>query len=165
MHDRIRPLARVAAIAALAVLAAGLLILGVGSVIAGDLYALTLPWSGWGIDLTVAGLALTAITLGARVIVEPLGWWRLLAVPPTIVVTLTWAYLGLIGPSVAGAPCYPPECVVPSPDVGTALYSIPEYAAWLLAWTLLIGLPLVIGRFRRPTPAQVSTTSVVGTPR
>lgn len=154
MPDRSRAVAGVAAIGSLAVLGAGLLLLGVGSAIAGDLYALTLPWSGWGIDLVAAGLALTAITLGARVIVEPLGWWRLVALPPALATAFLWAILLFVGLGTGGSCCTQPS----NPGVGTWLYSSPETAACLIISTLLIGLPLAIGRVRRGVPATTGAT-------
>ncbi|MGH2406739.1 MAG: hypothetical protein ACRDF7_01505 [Candidatus Limnocylindrales bacterium] len=151
MRQGLARLARVAAIAAIGLLAAGLLILAVGAVIAGDLYALRQPWAGWGIPLAVIGLAATALALGARVLVEPLGWSRLTAVPPALVTVGLWAILLFYGLG-GGACCVP----TPPADVGTLLYSAPNYAALLIAATLLIGLPLALRRLRTRIRARSS---------
>jgi hypothetical protein len=91
-------------------------------------------------------LATTAITLGARVVVEPLGWWRLLALPPALVTAFLWMNpVRLRSLGAVGACCTQPG----NPGVGTMLYSSPETAAWLIVSTLLIGLPIPITRLRQ----------------
>ena len=143
MRQSLARLARVAAIVAIGVLAVGLLMLAVGAVIAGDLYAIRQPWSGLGIDLAVVGAAATAITLAARVLLEPLGRSRLLGVPPAAVTALLWGLLIFLGLGSGGACCGPNY-----PGIGTELYSAPLYAGLLIAATLLIGLPLALPRLR-----------------
>jgi hypothetical protein len=143
VRESLRGVARAAAIISITVLAAGLLMLAVGTAVTGDLYAIRQPWVGWGILLTVAGLVLTAVTLGARVLVETLGWSRLLALPGAFATLFLWAILLFYG--LGGGACCVPTAPV---DVGTLLYSAPEYAALLIATTLFIGLPLALPRLR-----------------
>jgi hypothetical protein len=149
VRESLRSLARAAAIISISVLAVGLLMLAVGTAVTGDFYAIRQPWVGWGILLTVAGLALTAVTLGARVLVEPLGWSRVLALPPALAVVFLWTILLFYGLG-GGACCVP----TPPADVGTLLYSAPNYAALLIVVTLLIGLPLALPRLRARARAR-----------
>ena len=135
-------------------LAIGLLALLVGAIatggsalIAGDWWLARQPWIGIGLSLLVAGLALTgafALLLDA---IEPIGWLRLLAVPPALVVGAMWAFWVLVGMPTTG-PGGGPER-----DIGTMLYSLPEMLVLALVTTLLIALPLVIARVHHSAPA------------
>jgi hypothetical protein len=129
-------------------LALGLLVLlagvvaAVGSALmAGDWWLARQPWIGIGLTLLVAGLALTA-TFGLLLdVIEPVGWLRLLAVPPTLIVGLLWAYWLVVGLPTTGPGG-------PERDIRTMLYSLPEMLVIALIATLLIALPLVLLRLR-----------------
>ncbi len=60
----------------------GLVLAGASALVAGDWYLAREPWIGLGIALITWCLALTDIGMVLLVVVEPVGWWRLLAVPP-----------------------------------------------------------------------------------
>lgn len=95
-----------------------------------------------GLALIVVGLALTAVFALLLDAIERVGWLRLLAVPPALVVGAFWAFTLLVGWPTTGPGG-------PDFDVGTILYSMPEVLTILIAATLLIGLPLVAVRIRR----------------
>lgn len=131
-------------------LAAGLLslvggIIGVGvAAVAGDWWLARQPWINIGLTLLVVGLAMTAVFALLLDAVEPVGWLRILAVPPALVVGSFWAFMLVIGLPTTGPPGGPER------DVRTMLYSLPEVLTILLVATLFIGLPLVVSRLRRP---------------
>jgi hypothetical protein len=128
--------------AAASVLVAGLL-LAVGSAIAaGDWLLARQPWIGVGLTLLVVGLAATAVFALLLDVVEPLGRWRLLALPPVLLVASFWAFVLVVGVPTSGGPDF---------DVGTILYSAPQMLVVLLIATILIALPLVVVR-----PGRVS---------
>jgi hypothetical protein len=87
-------------------------------------------------------LAMTAVFALLLDAVEPVGWLRLLAVPPALVVGSFWAFMLVVGLPTTGPGG-------PEHDVGTMLYSLPEMLLILLVATLLISLPLVVARTRR----------------
>ena len=88
---------------------------------------------------------MTEVFAVVRVIVEPLGWFRLLAVPPALVVAFAWFWALAIGPLVLGAVGAPRQ----RPDVATLLYSIPELILVAVTTTLLVASPLVVRRLAR----------------
>jgi hypothetical protein len=116
------------------------LLLAVGSAVAaGDWWLARQPWIGVGLTLSVVGLAATAAFAALLDIVEPVGWARLLAVPPALFVAAFWAFTLLVGFPTTGFGG-------PARDVGTILYSLPQLFVAVLVATLLIGLPLAIRR-------------------
>lgn len=128
-------------------LVGGLIGVGVAAVAAGDWWLAREPWIGIGLTLLVVGLAMTAVFALLLDVVEPVGWFRALAVPPALVVASIWAFILVVGLPTTGPPGGPER------DVRTMLYSLPELLLILLVATLLIGLPLVISR-PRPGKAE-----------
>jgi hypothetical protein len=130
-------------------LAVGLLALGAGlalcagsAVAAGDWWLAPQPWIGLGLALLVPGLAATAVFAIVLDILEPIGPWRLIAVPPAFLVGAFWAYVTLLGVPTSGRGG-------PAHEVATLLYTLPEWLAGLVVLTLLLVLPLVISRLLR----------------
>ena len=115
-----------------------LLVVG-AALIAGSWWQARQPWIGLCLDLLVLGLALTAVFGFLSVVVEPIGWLRLLAVPPALLVGLLW-WAAL----VFGLPTTGRGGTVH--DVATILYTLPEVIVIASAATLLILLPLLIAR-------------------
>ena len=95
------------------------------------------PWIGVGLTLLVVGLAATALFALLPDVVEPLGWWRLLALPPALFVASFWAFDLVVGVPTSGGPDF---------DVGTILYAAPQMLVVLLIATVLIALPLIVVR-------------------
>ena len=75
-----------------------------------------MPWIGIGMTLIVAGLAGGACFGLLLDVVEPIGWWRLLAVPPALLVGGFWAFVLVVGLPTTGGPEF---------DVATILYTLP----------------------------------------
>jgi hypothetical protein len=119
--------------------AAGLgLALAAGSALAaGDWDLAPQPWIGIGMTLIVLGLAGGACFALLLDVVEPIGWWRLLAVPPALLVGGFWASVLLVGVSGPGGP---------ELDVATALYTLPMLIAPLVVATVALALPAVVAR-------------------
>ena len=118
------------------------LLLAVGSAVAaGDWWLARQPWIGLGLTLTVVGLAATAAFAALLDVVEPVGWARLLAVPPALFIAAFWAFMLVVGLPTTGPG-------VPERDVRTMLYSLPQLLIVMVAATLLIGLPLAIRTVR-----------------
>ena len=116
------------------------LVLVAGSVIAaGDWTLARQPGIGLGLTMLVSGHAVTAASALLLVVVEPLGWRRLVAVPPALFVGAFWVFLLAVGVPSTGGPEF---------DVRTALYSVPPLLALLVVATGLIALPLVTLRRR-----------------
>jgi hypothetical protein len=138
----LRSIARSGLVIGILVLLAGGAATGGSALVAGDWWLARQPWIGIGLTLLVVGLAMTgafALVLDA---IEPIGWLRLLAVPPTLVVGSLWAFWIVVGmPTTGGGPEW---------DIRTMLYSLPEMLVLALVATLLIGLPLVVARLHRP---------------
>ncbi len=150
--ERVRTNARIGFYIGLATTGLGLLLAGGAALAAGDWWLARQPWIGLGLNLLVVGLALTAIVAVVRVIVEPVGWLRLLAVPPAAVAAVGWFFLLAVGPPLRGVP----GAQAPRPDPATILYSLPDLLIIAIIVTLLIPLPLLVARLsqpRRPAPA------------
>lgn len=114
------------------------LALAVGSaLVAGDWDLARQPWIGIGMFLIVLGLAGGACFALLLDIVEPIGSWRLLAVPPALLVGGFWAYALVFGLSTTGGPDF---------DVATILYTLPMLMAVLVVATVALALPAVVGR-------------------
>jgi len=124
-------------------LLAGALVAGGSALIAGDWWLAREPWIDIGLTLLVVGLALTAVFGAVLDVIEPVGWLRLLAVPPALVVGLLWADWLVIGLSSTGFDDHAEH------DVRTIIYSVPYLLVVVLAATLLICLPLVVARLAR----------------
>jgi len=119
------------------------LVLVVGSALAaGDWMLARQPAIGVGLTMLVFGHAVASVFALLLVAVEPLGWWRLVAVPPALFVGAFWVFLLAVGVPSTGGPEF---------DVATALYSVPPLLALLVVTTGLIALPLVTLR-RRAAP-------------
>lgn len=120
----------------------GMVAVGVAAVVAGDWWLARQPMVGVGLTLLVVGLAVTAIFALLLDAIEPIGWLRLLAVPPGLVVGAFWAFMIVVGLPTTGPGG-------PERDPRTMLYSLPGSLVILLVATLLIGLPLLISWVRR----------------
>lgn len=138
----LRLIGRTGLAAGILALVGGIIGVGVAAIVAGDWWLARQPWIGVGLTLLVVGLAMTAVFALLLDAVEPVGWLRLLAVPPALVVGSFWAFMLVVGLPTTGPGG-------PEHDVGTMLYSGPEMLLILLGATLLISLPLVVARIRR----------------
>jgi hypothetical protein len=144
-RSALRSIGRIGLGAGVVALLVGALAVGGSALAAGDWWLARQPWIGIGLTLTVIGLALTAVFAVVLVAVEPVGWLRLLAVPPALLVALLWALWLLVGlPTTGGGP---------ERDIGTMLYSLPEMLVLATVATLLIASPLVVARIHSPPPA------------
>ena len=141
----LRSIGRMGLGAGLVVLLGGIGGVGAAAVLAGDWWLAREPLIGIGLTLLVVGLALTAMSALLLDAVEPLGWLRILALPPALVVGASWAFMVIVGLPTSGPPGGPER------DVRTMLYSLPEMLLVLLLATLLVALPLVVARARRAT--------------
>jgi hypothetical protein len=131
---------RAAGIACLSLFVAGLAIMLVGAQLAGDWYALQLPWSDIGMILITIGLGGSAIFVAIATVVEPLGRWRLLAIPGLAICAWVWFILLVFGIASTGRG---PQ--TPSP-VWTLLYSAPQTIAILGLGVIAAALPQLIVR-------------------
>ena len=75
-----------------------------------------MPWIGIGLRLIVAGLVGGACFGVLLDVVEPIGRWRLLAVPPGLLVGGFWAFVLIVGLPTSGGTDF---------DVPTILYTLP----------------------------------------
>lgn len=139
-----RSVMRVGFAAGLLTLAAGALVAAAAAIAAGDWWLAQQPWIGVGLSFLVVGLALTAAFALLLDMVEPVGWLRLLAVPPALIVGSFWAFMLVVGLPTTGPPPGGPER-----DIGTMLYSVPGMLLILVVATLLLALPLAVARIRR----------------
>jgi hypothetical protein len=133
---------RVAAIGSVGFFLAGIAIMFVGAQIAGDWYALQLPWSEIGMILITIGLGGSAIFVALEDLIEPIGRWRLLAIPGIAVGAWFWFILLVFGLASTGRG---PQTESP---VFTLLYSAPQYIAILSVSVAVAAstLPLLIVR-------------------
>ena len=136
---------RVAAIGSVAVFVTGLAIMLVGGQVAGDWYALQLPRSDIGMILITIGLAGAGIFVALEDLIEPIGRWRLLAIPGIAVGAWFWFVLLVFGLASAGRG---PQTQSP---VSTLLYSAPQYIAILAIAVAASALPLLIAQPWRRT--------------
>ena len=114
------------------------LVMAAGSALAaGDWDLAPMPWIGIGMTLIVAGLAGGACFGLLLDVVEPIGWWRLLAVPPALLVGGFWAFVLVVGLPTTGGPEF---------DVATILYTLPLVMAVLVVATIALALPAMVGR-------------------
>jgi hypothetical protein len=112
----------------------GLVLAGASALVAGDWYLAREPWIGLGIASITWCLALTDIGMVLLVVAEPVGWWRLLAVPPAAYLAFFWAFYLLVGSPTTGLGG-------PEHDVGTIFYSSPPTMVGFMVGTVLLGLP------------------------
>ena len=126
-------------VAGLVALLAGLALVVGSAIAAGDWWQAPQPWIGLGLALLVPGLAATAVFAIMLDVLEPLGLWRLIAVPPAFLLGAFWAYMTLLGVPTTGPGG-------PAREVATLLYSLPEWLVGLVVLTLLLVLPLAIVR-------------------
>jgi len=137
VHARrlMRRYARLGLVASLAVLGVGLAFAIGSALAAGDWWLAQRPWIEIGMRVTSLGLVASGLFGGLRVSVEPVGWWRLAAVPSAIVLVSFWLFAFTVGlPTTGGT----------ETDVVTILYSVPQMLAILVFATLEIAaIPLV----------------------
>ena len=129
-----------------------MLLAGGAALAAGDWWLARQPWIELGLNLLVVGLAMTAIVGFVSVIVEPVGWLRLLAVPPAAIAALGWFFLLVVGPPTRGVPAAQPS----RPDPAAILYSLPDLLIVAIIVTLLIPLPLLVARLNQPRRAAAA---------
>ena len=115
----------------------GLVVAAGSALAAGDWDLAPMPWIGIGMALIVAGLAGGASFGLLLDVLEPIGWWRLLAVPPALLVGGFWAFVLVVGLPTTGGPEF---------DVATILYTLPLVMAVLVVATIALALPAVVGR-------------------
>lgn len=146
--ERVRRIGRLGLGLSLMTLGVGGVLVTGAAVIAGDWWLAPQPWIGLGLNLLIVGLAATAIFALLRVVVEPVGWLRLLAAPPALFVGAMWWFFLAVG--------FPTTARV-SPGsriaIATLLYTVPALILLALLATSLIALPLVVARFARPRSA------------
>jgi hypothetical protein len=131
-------------IASLAILGIGLAFAIGSAVIAGDWWLAQRPWIEIGMRLSALGLLASALFGGLRVSVEPVGWWRLAAIPSAIVVASFWLFAFTIGlPTTGGT----------ETDVVVILYSIPQlFAILVLATVEIAAIPIIVRWWRGGAP-------------
>lgn len=142
-----RSIGRVSVGVSLLTLGVGGLMVAAAAVIAGDWWLARQPWIGLGLDLLVLGLALTAVFGFLSVMVERVGWLRLLAVPPALFVGLLWWAAWVFGLPTTGRGGS-------VRDIATILYTLPFVIVIALVATLLILSPLAIAWLNRSKPAS-----------
>ena len=143
----VRTAGRVGLALGLAALALGIGFAGGSALVAGDWWLAREPWIGIGLNLIVIGLAASGVFALVLDVVEPLGWLRLIAVPPALLLAGMWALYLVFGMPTTG--------LAPGPerDIRTIIYSVPMALVWFVALTLLVAAPLAVGRVRRSRPA------------
>jgi hypothetical protein len=125
----------------LVALALGLAFAAGSAFVAGDWWLARQPWIGIGLNLIVVGLVASGVFAVVLDVVEPLGWLRLLAVPPALLVGAMWAFYLIFGLPTTGHGG-------PDRDITTILYSVPSTLILFIVLTLLLALPLLIARIR-----------------
>jgi hypothetical protein len=144
---RLRAIGHAGLAVGLLALVAGVVAAGGSALVAGDWWLARQPWIGIGLALVVVGLAMTGLIAILLDAIEPIGWLRLLAVPPALAVALMWAFLIVVGlPTTGGGP---------ERDIATMFYSVPEMLIAAVVATLLIALPLILARLRRSVSTGV----------
>lgn len=122
-------------------LALGLVFAGGSALVAGDWWLAREPWIGIGLNLIVAGLVATGVFALMLDVVEPIGWLRLVAAPPALLVAAMWALYLIIGLPTTGFGGA-------EHDIRTIIYSVPATMVLFIVLTLLVALPLLIARVR-----------------
>lgn len=110
------------------------------AITAGDWNLAPMPWIGVGMTLVSVGLAGAAAFGLLLVVLEPLGWWRLLVVPPALIVVGFWLFVLVVGVPTSGGP---------DDDVATILYSMPSLLAILIVVTAALAIAPIAGRRSR----------------
>jgi vacuolar-type H+-ATPase subunit I/STV1 len=130
-----RRLIWVAFVVGLVALGIGLALVTIDALVAGDWWLAREPWIGFGLTAIVVGLALLGVFGAALVLLEPVGRWRLLALPPAIVVGFWWMVIGIGLPTTGlGGP---------ERDPRTILYTLPDVLIVLVVATLAMASPLL----------------------
>jgi hypothetical protein len=142
-------LLRVGLVVGLIGLFVGLGLAGGSAVVAGDWWLARQPWIGWGLALILAGLLVFGVSAIALDAVAPVGWLRLLAVPPAVLVAVGWILVVLVAAGVGSTGAYVANAPPRSFDLATAMYSKPEYLVALVVGTLGLASPLLVARLRR----------------
>ena len=132
---------RFGTIASLVALGFGLATMAVATVVYGDWWLIRRPWGDLGMGLIAIGIGGSLLGLGVAAVIEPVGRWRLLALPGILVAVLVWWFLAFVGLPAGGA-C----CEQPVPNLVTALYSAPQSILILVAAVAVTALPLVVAR-------------------
>jgi hypothetical protein len=133
---RARDVGRLGLALSMGALVLGFVLVGGSALVAGDWYLARQPWIGLGLELIVVGLAGTGFFALLLDVVEPVGWWRVLALPPALLVAGLWALYLILGAPTSGLGGA-------EHDVATILYSTPLTMAIFTGLTLLVALPLV----------------------
>jgi hypothetical protein len=130
----------------LVALGVGVLLAGGSAIVAGDWWLAPMPWIDLGMRSLVIGMALASVFAILLVVIEPVGWLRLISVPPALFLIVMWWVLTAIGFPFQEDP----------PGVATSLYSMPNLLVLAVVATLLVALPLLIARLRvsRAYPAR-----------
>ena len=144
-----RRLLRLAFLAAVGVLALGLVLVAASALAASGLYLAAEPWIGTGLDLVTIGLGLSAL-LGLLVVAgaSHLGRLRLLAIPPALVLGFWWSYLLMLVASGIQETFRGPRAY----DIPTEIYSSPEQHALLLGLPTIAVIVLALMSTRRAQP-------------
>ena len=95
--DRLRWVGRAGLALGLLTLVLGVIATVGSAILAGDWWLARQPWIGIGLALLVAGLAMTGACALLLDAIEPIGWLRLLAVPPALLIGGFWAYWLAVG--------------------------------------------------------------------
>lgn len=130
----VRSIARAGVVAGLLTLGAGLAFTYGSAFAVGDWWSAPQPWIGIGLTLLTVGLALVGAFGLLLVFVEPLGWWRLLALPAALYVAAIWFFYVVAGVPTTGGGGR-------ARDVPTILYSVPDWLVITVIATLAILLP------------------------
>ena len=87
-----RRIAKWGLIVSLAILALGLAIAVRSAVVDGGWWLAQRPWMEVGMRLTTLGLVASGLFAGLRLSVEPVGLWRLAALPSAVLVVSFWLF-------------------------------------------------------------------------
>jgi hypothetical protein len=128
-----------AGVSIMALLAGLALALG-SAAAAGDWWLAQRPWIEVGMRLAAVGLAGSAFFGGLRVAVEPVGWWRLAAVPSGIVIASFWLFALAVGLPTSGPGGG-------DTDVVAILYSVPQLLALLVLATVEVAAVPIVARY------------------
>lgn len=135
--------------AAVGVVAIGLSLAMGSAAVAGDWYQAPTPWIGIGLWLIVVGLVAMAVLATLLDLLEPSGWWRVVAVLPALLLAAYWGsalvltFLGDVPGGGVG------DGSAATTDPATLFYDAPTGMALVIVATLALAAPAVIGRARR----------------
>jgi len=133
-----RRIAKWGLIVSLAILALGLAIAVRSAVVDGGWWLAQRPWMEVGMRLTTLGLVASGLFAGLRLSVEPVGLWRLAALPSAVLVVSFWLFAFTVGLPTSG------PVTGDDTDAVVILYTVPEMMVILVIATLQIAaIPLV----------------------